>query len=230
MYCANCGVKLADTENSCPLCGLSAHPEVVRNTAPPLYPKGKNPPVQVNSKAVHVVVAVLFLLPLLICLQCDLIVTGTVTWSGYVMGALQMIYVWIALPLWFQKPNPVIFVPCGFAVTALYLAYIDLATAGGWFFSFALPVTAVVALIVTALVALLRYVPRGALYSIGGAFMALGLFMPVMGFLLNMTFFRAVFALWSLYPLTVLVLVGGLLIFLAICRPARETMERKFFI
>jgi hypothetical protein len=32
------------------------------------------------------------------------------------------------------------------------------------------------------------------------------------------------------YPVTTLVLIGGLLIFLAICRPARETMERKFFI
>jgi hypothetical protein len=35
---------------------------------------------------------------------------------------------------------------------------------------------------------------------------------------------------WSLYPLTALVLLGGMLIFLAICRPARETMERKFFL
>jgi hypothetical protein len=46
----------------------------------------------------------------------------------------------------------------------------------------------------------------------------------------NVTFFRPAFALWSLYPMTALVLLGGMLIFLAICRPARETMQRKFFI
>ena len=113
MYCAKCGVGLADTEKKCPLCGLPAHPGLERAKTKSLYPAEH--PVIVNSKAVHVVVAVLFLLPLLICLQCDLIITGTVTWSGYVVGALQLAYVVFALPLWFHKPNPVIFVPCGFA-------------------------------------------------------------------------------------------------------------------
>lgn len=230
MYCAKCGVNLADTEKVCPLCGTRAHPDVVREAAEPLYPAGQNPPTQVNSKAVHVVIAVLFLLPVLICLQTDLMITGAVTWSGYVMGALILSYVCLALPLWFRKPNPVVFVPCGFGGLALYLLYINLATGGGWFLSFALPVVGVLALIITAVVALMRYVRRGALYTFGGAFVALGLFMPLMGFLLNLTFFEGAFALWSLYPMTVLVLLGGLLIFLAICRPARETMQRKFFI
>lgn len=230
MFCAKCGVKLADTEKKCPLCGTRAHPDVAQEAAQPLYPAGQNPPTQVNSKAVHVVAAVLFALPLLICLQTDLIITGAVTWSGYVAGALILSYVCLALPLWFRKPNPVIFVPCGFGAVAAYLLYIDLATGGGWFFGFALPVVAVLALIVTAVVTLMRYVPRGALYIFGGAFAALGLFMPVIGVLVNRTFFAGGFALWSLYPMTPLLLLGGLLIFLAICRPARQTMQRKFFI
>lgn len=230
MYCAKCGVGLADTEKICPLCGTRAHPDILRSSAEPLYPAQQNPPVQVNSKAVHVVVLVLFLLPLLICLQCDLIISGGISWSGYVVGALLMVYVILALPMWFHKPNPVVFVPCGFAAVALYLLYIDLVIQGNWFLSFALPVVGMLALIVTTVVALMRYVPRGALYTFGGAFIALGLFMLLMGFLLNLTFYEAAFALWSLYPMTVLVLLGGLLIFFAICRPARETMQRKFFI
>jgi hypothetical protein len=35
---------------------------------------------------------------------------------------------------------------------------------------------------------------------------------------------------WSFYPLIVLVLFGGMLLFLAANGKARETMERKFFI
>lgn len=228
MYCAKCGVKLADTEKICPLCGMSAHPDLMVEQAQPLYPP--EPPVQVNSKAVHGVVLALFLLPLLICLQCDLIITGKITWSGYVMGALVLSYVIFALPLWFRRPNPVVFVPCGFAAVAAYLLYIDFATQGGWFMGFALPVVAGLCLIVTGVVALMRYVPRGALYIFGGAFIALGSFMILMGWLLNVTFFSGGFALWSLYPMTALMLLGGLLIFLAINRPARETMQRKFFI
>lgn len=231
MYCANCGVKLADTEKTCPLCGTRAHPDIIRDSEEPLYPHDQYPANQVSSRGLQIILTTMFLLPVLICLQCDLLVSGGVTWSGYVIGALLTGYIWAVLPIWFKKPNPVIFVPCGFAAVGLYLLYIDLATGGGWFLSFAFPVVGFICLIVTAVVTLLRYVRRGVLYILGGAFAALGAFMPLMGFLLNVTFFgTARFAFWSLYPLTALVLLGGMLIFLAICRPARETMQRKFFI
>ena len=40
MYCARCGVKLADTEQRCPLCGTKAyHPDIERPEVAPLYPE-----------------------------------------------------------------------------------------------------------------------------------------------------------------------------------------------
>lgn len=231
MYCANCGVQLADTEKKCPLCGTRAHPDVVQEAGQPLYPKNSYTVPKVSSRGLQIVLTAAFLLPMLICLQCDLLINSAVTWSGYVTGALFCLYVMLVLPVWFRKPNPVIFVPCSFAVVGCYLLYINFATGGGWFLSFAFPVVSFTCLVITAVVTLTKYVHRGYLYIIGGAFAAMGAFMPLMGFLLNVTFFGAAkFALWSLYPLTALLIVGGTLIFLAICRPARETMERKFFI
>lgn len=230
MYCVNCGVKLADTEKQCPLCGVTAfHPELVRGEEEPLYPRQKYPEEKAASRSAQIMLTTAFLLPLLICLVCDLQLSGAVTWSGIVMGAMLVGYVALILPFWFRKPNPVVFVPCAFAAIGLYLLYIDLSTAGGWFLSFAFPVTGGIGLIVTAVVALLRYVRRGRLYIIGGAATALGAFMLLVEFLLVVTF-GIPFMGWSLYPLIVLVLLGGTLIFLAIHRPARETMERKFFI
>ena len=229
MYCAKCGVKLADTEKSCPLCGLAIHPELGGGEGQPLYPPNK-PPVRVNSKAVHGVVLFIYLLPILVCLQCDLLITGTVTWSGYVLGALLTLFVMISLPGWFHRPNPVIFVPCSFATIGLYLWYIDLTLESNWFWTFAFPVVVVFMLVITAMVTLTRYVPKGLLYTVGGGLLLLGAFMPVMGWLLNLTFFSGGFAIWSVYPMTTLVLVGGLLIFLAICTPARQTLQRKFFV
>lgn len=231
MYCVNCGVKLGDTEEKCPLCGVMAyHPELVREMAESLYPRQRYPEPQVSSWGALVIVTTLFLIPLLITLLCDLQINGTVTWSGFVAGALLVGYVVFVLPFWFRRPNPVIFVPCGFAAVGLYLLYIDLAVDGGWFLGFAFPVTGGIGLIATAVVALLRYVRRGKLYIIGGAGIALGAFMPLMEFLIYLTFQRPRFVGWSIYPLVALVLLGGMLIFLGICRPARETMERKFFL
>ena len=230
MYCIKCGVKLSDNQKNCPLCGTVVfHPEVMPS-GDPLYPAEQHPAPQVRSQAALVVITTLFLLPLIITALCDYQLNGQITWSGYVIGALFISYVCLVLPFWFRRPNPVIFVPCGFAAVGVFLLYISIATSGGWFLSFAFPVTGAIGLIVTAVVALLKYVGKGELYIFGGAFILLGAFMPVMELLLNMTFDFTRGLVWSVYPLTALVLLGGMLIFLAICRPARETMERKFFL
>ena len=229
MYCIKCGVKLAEHQKQCPLCSTVVfHPDI-QPTGDLPYPAQRQPAPQMRSQAALVIVTTLFLIPLLITLLCDLQLNNTVTWSGYVAGALVVCYTMLVLPYWFRNPNPVVFVPCSFAAVGGYLLYISWATEGGWFLCFAFPVTAAIGLIVTTVVTLLKYVHKGQLYIVGGAFIALGAFMPLMEFLMNLTFgFPQVFV-WSIYPLVSLVLLGAMLIFLAICRPARETMGRKFF-
>ncbi len=230
MYCINCGVKLADSEKKCPLCGVVPyHPDLPREPGDPLYPPNRYPSTEVKPKVAQAVILILFLLPMITTLQIDLRLNGAVTWSGYVIGALTVGYVTLALPGWFRKPNPVIFVPCGFAAVGLYLLYISLVTEGGWFLSFAFPMVGGVGLVVTAVVTLVRYVRRGLLYIFGGAAIALGGLMLLMEFLIGITF-RVPFVGWSIYPLGALVLLGGFLIYLAINHSAREMMERKMFI
>lgn len=229
MYCVNCGVKLADTEKKCPLCNtVVCHPDVKQPAAQPLYPGDKLPMSRSGSRGLNGAVIFLFVIPLLVCFFADRSLDGVLDWFGYVAGALVMIYVAFALPLWFSRPNPVIFVPCNFAALALYLQYINWAIGGNWFWSFALPVVGGMCLIVSAVVTLLYYLRKGKLYIIGGAFMALGAFMLLVEYLMNLTFSLPALG-WSVYPLVVLALFGGLLIYLGINRPAREILERKLF-
>lgn len=231
MYCVNCGVKLADTEKVCPLCGIKAyHPEFEQGEGEGMYPRGQYPKLEAHALGLPIFLTGLFLLPLLVTLACDLRFNQAVTWSGYVIGALMLVYISLVLPMWFRSPNPVIFVPCTFVAVGVYLLYINCAIGGGWFLSFAFPITGCVGVIVTVVTVLLRYVKGGKLYIIGGALIALGAVMLLLEFLLHITFGMAHSVGWSFYPLTGLVLMGGFLIFLGICRPAREYMERKFFI
>lgn len=230
MYCVKCGVKLADTEEKCPLCNTALGGPVSREErARPLYPQNLYPKQTVKRGAVNGAILILFLLPLLVTFFVDWQTDGTLTWFWFAAGALALAYVVLALPVWFRNPNPVIFVPCGFAATALYLLLVSILTKGSWYLSFALPVTMTFALIVTALVALLRYLRRGRLYIFGGTVIALGAAVMLVELLLSVTFGMA-FVGWSVYPLIVLALLGGLLIFLAINSSARERMERKFFL
>ena len=230
MFCIRCGVQMVDGQSKCPLCATKMILPQDMVTDEMLYPKNRHPQEGKRRLWPHAVIMAMFLLPMAIVLICNWQLSGNFNWSGYVVGALLLAYVCLGLPRWFSNPNPVIFTPCGFAAVAAYVWYIAWMTEGNWYFTFALPVIGGLCLIVTAVVTLVKYVRKGKLYIFGGALIALAVLMLGMEHLLILTFPAIVFIGWSLYPLTVFALLGGLLIFLAICRPARDMMERKTFL
>ena len=218
MYCINCGVKLADTEQSCPLCGVRVyHPDIQRPAATPLYAAEHSNTNfhHVNTKAAHVVITTAFFLSAISFLLMDLQIHQQITWGGIVSGAIALVYVLTVLPTWFQKPNPVVFASIDFVTLGLYLWDVNQVTNGNWFLSLAFPVTGITAVIVITVTALLRYVGRGKLYIFGGAFILFGLFMPLLEFLVYITFDISKFFGWSIYPALVFAATGGILIFLA---------------
>ncbi len=231
MYCIKCGVILDDGEKKCPLCHTEVfHPDYITKKPKELYPRDKYPEREKKPLLFPILMSLAFLLPAIIVTLCDLQFMGGITWSGFVTGALLILYVSIVLPLWFKSPNPVVFVPCAFAAGILYLFYINLACNGHWFYSFALPTAGGVALIVCAAVTLMRYLKGGKLFIFGGAFILFGAFMLLVEFLMDLTFESVRFIGWSFYPLITFVLIGGLLVFIGCYRPLREEMERKFFV
>ncbi len=230
MYCVKCGVKLADTEKSCPLCQTPVyHPQLRQPPAKKLYPPA-DPKLRPASKGLPGLLTIFLLLPVILVLLIDRQISGGIVWSGYVIGALGLFYLAFVLPLWFQKPNPVIFVPAFFAALCLYLHYINFQSGGNWFLTFALPVTGLMGAMVSAVVTLVRYIKKGRLYIFGGATILLGIYMLPIEFMANFTFAIESLRWWSLYPLVVLTIFGGLMIYLAVSATARQTLERKFFI
>ena len=232
MYCIKCGVELADSEKSCPLCRTPVfHPQFPQQAGDPLYPADRNSPRKLRPWGLLIVItALLFLLPSIVTVLIDLQIRGSITWSGYVVGALQTLYVMAILPAWFHRPNPVIFVPCSFLSVGLYLLYINIVTDGRWFLTFAFPVLGGLGLVITTVITLCRYIHRGRLYVFGGSAITLGLFMPVMELLLNYTFHRSRFIGWSFYPLSALVILGIVLLVMALCKPVRESFGKRFFL
>lgn len=232
MYCVKCGVELADSQRVCPLCGTRVfHPDIPRTPADPPYPPDERVhPEEVNRSGVCFILTALALLPAVICVLCDWRINGGILWSGYASGGILLLYVLTVLPLWFKRPNPVIFVPVDFLVIGVYLLYINCATHGHWFMSFALPVTGTAMVLVTAVVALLRYVPAGALYICGGGLILSGGYAVLVEWLLNVTFRLHDTFLWSFYPLAVCTVLGAMLLVIAVCKPLRRSLHRKFFL
>ena len=232
MYCVKCGVELADSQRVCPLCGTRVfHPDIPRTPADPPYPPDERVrPEEVNRSGVCFILTALALLPAVICVLCDWRINGGILWSGYASGGILLLYVLTVLPLWFKRPNPVIFVPVDFAAIGLYLLYINFATGGHWFLTFAFPVTGAIGLLVSGTVALLHYLRRGQLFVIGGALILGGGVTVLIEYLLNLTFHVGRVFFWSVYPLSAGVVLGVTLLVVGFCKPLRRSLHRKFFL
>lgn len=232
LYCVKCGVELADCEPKCPLCGTVVyHPDLERPEGNPIYPPYQHGREEtINIHGVLFVLSVVFLIPVVLTLWFDLWFNEGITWSGYVVGAIVLLYVLAVLPIWFRRPNPVIFTSVDFAAIAIYLLFIDLFTRGGWFLPFAFPIAGAAALIAVAVVTLVRYVRRGYFYIFGGATIASGFFVLMIELLINHTFHLRNFLIWSIYPLVSCFLIGMALIVIGICKPMRESLHKKFFV
>lgn len=233
MYCVRCGVELQKGIEACPLCGLRVyHPELEEQPEALPYPRRGEEEV-VSHGGMLFIVSFLFILPLLICLQVDYRLNGRIAWSGIVAFGLLAAYLIICLPLWFRRPNPVIFFPVAMAGVLVLCLYLCLRGGGRWFLSFAFPVGGAILLIVETVIVLLRYAVgehrHRALYVFGGAFIALGGFFVLLEFLLRVSF-GIVMRWWSLYPLTALALLGVMLIVIGVCRPLRDSLHKKFFL
>ena len=227
MYCANCGVKLADTEQRCPLCGTEAyHPDIERPEVAPLYPKDFIPKSVLSKTTIHIIIFTLFLIPIFVCLYADFYINRHITWSAYVLLSVLICYVIVVLPFWFRRPTPAVFVPLDFFLIGLLLQYINYATGGDWFLTLAFPLITYLGVIVTAASVLLYYLKKGHLYVIGAFFIAIGLYMDVIELFLMVTF-KVSFDGWSLYPMIPLVIIGLGMIAISISRNAKAILARK---
>lgn len=228
MYCVKCGVELADSEVKCPLCKTPVYyPEAKRGELS--FPEYKKTREEISARGLYFIISVFFAIAGIISVICNLTVNAEISWSMHVIGALIVSYVVIILPGWFPHPSPAIFVPIDFGVVAIYLFCINFVMGGAWFWSFALPIVAFAALVVCSVTILIYYLRRGYLYIWGGAFIAVGVFMPILELLLHWNFkILHERLVWSYYPLTSLVLIGIMLIVVAIVRPFRESLRKIF--
>ena len=230
MYCIRCGAKLSDGQTVCPLCETRVyHPDFVikeENT----YPKIPFKSEEYNRKGLLFVLTMIFLIPLILPVLLELGWHSDVSWSGYASGGTLIFYTAFIMPYWFKKQNPVIFTPITFALTIGLLLFICIETGGNWFMSLAFPIVGTLGIIVTAAIAVLYYVKKGYLYTVGGFLIALGLWTVLLEFDIRTTFDVYTPFYWSLAPLTVLSVIGIMLIVIAIVKPLKESLRRVFFI
>lgn len=231
MYCINCGIELSDGQKICPICQTRVYHPDIKNEAVPTYPRKAFRSEEINIRGLLFILSLLHLIPIIFALILDLNLNGRIDWVGYVVGSVVFLYICAVLPLWFKRPNPVVFISCDFLTLAVFLWNVNLKLDGKWFWTLALPITVALCVIITGMIALLKYVRKGQLYIFGGAFIAFGLLVMGIEQLLHITFtVKHTGFTWSLYPMVFLAVIGVGLIVIEIVKPFKESLKKIFFL
>ncbi|MBO4384981.1 MAG: zinc ribbon domain-containing protein [Clostridia bacterium] len=144
-YCVNCGVELAASEKRCPLCGV----EVI-NPSSPFDPTAARPYPDrheaIRHRAIRVVAArvlsLLMAIPFILVLLLDLIEDGSMSWSLIPAASIAFAFLAFVFPCLFKKPILWMFMIFSTLAAAAYLFVLHIILKGGWYYLFALPLTA----------------------------------------------------------------------------------------
>lgn len=232
-FCVNCGVELADSEPRCPLCGtevVNPADKSAKNSTPPFPRVNTIPAPHVSRGSLLKLFSLIFLLPVIICVVCDLSVNNVFDWSGFVIGGSVLVYIMTIIPMIPRRPHAFACISLDFISLLAFLIYIEQKTSGVWFVPFALPLTAILTALIIAIVALGIYSSISPLVLSAISIFAGGFFCLATELLIDFAFIGEFRMVWSLYPLVVSALLALILLFIDSNKPLRERLARRFFI
>ncbi len=232
-YCVQCGVKLADTEKNCPLCGTSVHnPNVeVPPAAKPTYPAQPFSPIAIRAQrnTVLLITAVVMLIPVLTTLISDLSISGSVTWSRYVLAGFLMAYAGVFPPFLIRRHPFRFSLLIDTCCVSLVLYAICRWTGGGWFVPFALPVTLTFALLFGLAALIIRHSPWQVLVNSAVIIASIGLFVLLVENMVNEVFYPGRIINWSLYVVIPCAVFSGVLAIINSNKDVKDWLHKKLF-
>jgi len=227
MFCPNCGARLGEGEIKCPLCAQPLTPRDPK--AAGLYPRTPRPRIKEDFRGLIFVLTLLLAAAGGMVLAWDL-VYPPMTFAPYVLFGLGSFYAAFLLPRWWRRPNPVIFLPVFFAVSAGLWWYLDLDLGWGLFFPLILPLWGGIMLALETVVTLVRYVHGGKFFIYGGLFLVLAALSFVFEVLWHAASEESLRISFSLLPMILFGTLGLCLLVVGIVPPFRRYLERRFFV
>lgn len=230
-YCVNCGVELGKDLKRCPLCGtLVINPnEVDKEPELPFFPQRQERIEPVSKRELALLLSVMFASVAVSCGLLNLALRPEVRWWLYAAGGAAMLWIWFIPPLLWRTMSALAKVALDIGAVALYVLLIAVASGGmDWYTGLALPLIAVLALIILVVCYLLRGGRRSNLMSIVICLIGTGLMSLATELIIDFYFSSHWNPSWSLIVLAVCVGFSMPLIIIRLVPSLREETRRRF--
>lgn len=229
-YCVNCGVKLEDTLQRCPLCNTPViNPSELKKAGliPP-FPVERGETENVKSKDGAILLTVAFATTSICCALLNYLVFNQNLWSIPIIGLCAFFWVvFFPIILFRQLPIYAFIIMDGFALAG-YLYMISFMTnSKAWLTDLALPITA----LVTALVIIFTFLVRNVSSSILSIALYFYILSPIfcIGIELLICLFRdrPLHIVWSAIVLAPCAVVSIILITILSRKRLREAVRKR---
>jgi len=233
-YCVNCGVELRESEKSCPLCKL----EVVNPINPyspesiPAYPPNMDYlAVMMNRRLSSIMILILIYMPAAICIVCDFVLNGTLTWSRLVIGASIVLSIFVSPYFLYRKIPVVIPVFIDTFVILAYLYYLEgITPKSGWFWPIAFPVIFVLSFLVGVMSLVFQYTKIATLYISALLMLCCGIMLIVLEITTDYYSHGEIHLGWSAISFIPLILLAGLYVIVERKRSMKSSIKKKLHI
>lgn len=142
-YCVNCGVELAESSNKCPLCDTPViNPNIINPVnKPPAFPETIVIPKSTNNRFNAIIFSILLLIPNIVCIITNLLLTPDLLWSIYVVSSSAMFWFLFVFPFIMKSNKKYLTIAIDALATALYIFifYYYNSAQTGWFWQVAVP-------------------------------------------------------------------------------------------
>lgn len=234
-YCVHCGVELENGTPACPLCETPVIDPANLGfpPPPPLYPEDKPAGIpKLSRRVILILCSLLNLIPAFVTLVCDLSLTGSVTWSAYVLGAAIGLIGGLAVLLYAKvlRAYGKILVLGG--IWSVYSFFVEYWMHGELRVPFALPFILYGALMLSLLCLvgrLMRKTPR-PLLLVALFLLLAGGFCVLIEWQINFAYGITPRALWSIYPAGTAILLAGIFVTIDRSTTLKANLKKKLFI
>jgi len=229
-YCVKCGIELSMSEKKCPLCFTTInHGEDTDVKVQPAYPLEPEK-IKYNGVSIAVLGLLTLLIPAVICLLSNILSSGSVDWSLYVIGGEACFYVYVLLPFIFEKPRALFCVSADVTVTCGYLALIGILIKDmSWLLPIGIPITVISGIFIFILIKTMRLRKLADLYKLAVATITVGLFVAMLELIINLFKYESIIISWSLYVLLPSLMLALMFMFIESNHSLKDKILRRLF-
>jgi len=184
---------------------------------------------KVNRRYGVTLASMLLLIPCFISAISNLLVSGRMDWSVYVIGACFLAYVFILFPQQLQKPNAYLLLTLDMFALLGYLAVINIATGMRWFLRLGLPLVLVATSFALVLVLLIRARSIGILQKSGVLFLHISVLLIAINTTVNLFINKTYIPSWALFASVPCVVISAVFFYTNSHYDLKERIRKRLF-